>query len=100
MYAVIKSGGKQEKVSVGQSVRLELLEGLVGDSVELEPVLVAQDGSVKTGADVKGAVVKGEITGFIKGVKVRGFKYRQKTNMRRRFGHRQRYTVVKILEIG
>ena len=100
MYAVIRSGGKQEKVSVGQSVRLELLDGLVGDSVDLHPLLVVDEDSVLTGSSVSGASVKGEIVGFTKGPKIQGFKYRAKANMRRRFGHRQKYAIVKVLEIS
>ncbi|MDA8115959.1 MAG: 50S ribosomal protein L21 [Actinomycetota bacterium] len=99
MYAVIKSGGKQEKVSVGASVRLELLEGLVGDPVDLQPIMVVDEENVVVGTELGSAAVKGEIVGFEKGPKVRGFKYRAKTNMRRRWGHRQKYAVVKVLEI-
>lgn len=99
MYAVIRSGGKQEKVSVGQSVRLELLDGLVGDSVDFSPILVVDDDSVFSGSQLSGSTVKGEIVRLDKGSKVKGFKYRSKTNMRRRFGHRQQYAVVKVLEI-
>ena len=99
MYAVIKSGGKQEKVSVGASVRLELLEGLVGDPVDLQPIMVVDEENVVVGTELGSAAVKGEIVGFEKGPKVRGFKYRPKANMRRRWGHRQKYAVVKVLEI-
>ncbi len=99
MYAVIRSGGKQEKVSVGQSVRLELMDGLIGDPIDLSPILVVDDETVVSGMQAASAVVKGEIVGFQKGPKVKGFKYRSKTNMRRRFGHRQNYTLVKVLEI-
>ncbi|MDA8196039.1 MAG: 50S ribosomal protein L21 [Actinomycetota bacterium] len=98
MYAVIKSGGKQEKVAVGDSVRLELLDGLIGDSVEFDPILVVDEGSVVTNPS-ESAKVKGEIVGFAKGPKVDGFVYKNKSNNRRRFGHRQKYILVKVLEI-
>ena len=63
MYAVIKSGGKQEKVSVGASVRLELLEGLVGDAVDLRPIMVVDEDNVVVGKELGDAAVKGEIVG-------------------------------------
>ncbi len=100
MYAVISSGGKQEKVTVGQSVRLELLGGLVGDAVDLAPILVVDEATVLSGPGAAAASVKGEIVGFIKGPKIQGFKYRSKSNNRRRYGHRQKYALVKVLEIS
>ena len=99
MYAVIRSGGKQEKVSVGQSVRLELLDGLIGDTIDFAPLLVVDQDDVISGTSAATAIVKGEIIRMDKGPKIKGFKYRPKSNNRRRFGHRQRYAIVKVLEI-
>ncbi len=85
---------------MGQSVRLELLGGLVGDPVDLAPVLVVDEETVLSGQGAAAASVKGEIVGFSKGPKIQGFKYRSKSNNRRRYGHRQKYAVVKVLEIS
>ncbi|CAG4921589.1 unnamed protein product, partial [Acidithrix sp. C25] len=81
-------------------VRLELLDGLIGDSVEFNPILVVDEENVVSGAAAANSVVRGEIVGFAKGPKVVGFKYKNKSNNRRRFGHRQKYVMVKVLEIA
>jgi large subunit ribosomal protein L21 len=97
MYAVIASGGKQEKVAEGQRVELELLEGETGTSVSLTPVLVVDGDTVLATADeLQGATVTGTIVGTAKGPKINGFTYKRRTNQRRRYGHRQQYTVVEI----
>ena len=100
MYAVIASGGKQEKVTEGQRVSLELLDGDEGSDVSLTPVLVVDGETVLAGADaLKGASVTGKIVGAAKGPKINGFTYKSKANERRRYGHRQKYTVVEITSI-
>ncbi len=100
MYAVIASGGKQEKVSEGQQVALELLDGDEGSDVSLTPVLVVDGDEVLAGADaLKGASVTGRIVGTTKGPKINGFTYKRRTNQRRRYGHRQHYTLVEITSI-
>jgi large subunit ribosomal protein L21 len=100
MYAVIASGGKQERVSEGQQVELELLTGEVGSEVSLRPVLVVDGDDVLAGQTaLEGASVTGKIVGNIKGVKINGFTYKPKSNNRRRYGHRQKYTVVEIMSI-
>jgi large subunit ribosomal protein L21 len=100
MYAVIASGGKQEKVAEGQQVELELLDGEQGDTVELTPVLVVDGETVLATADeLKGASVTGTIVGTTKGPKINGFTYKRRTNQRRRYGHRQKYTLVEITSI-
>ena len=97
MYAVIASGGTQEKVAEGQRVELELLEGEAGTSVSLTPVLVVDGDTVLATADeLQGATVTGTIVGTSKGPKINGFTYKRRTNQRRRYGHRQHYTVVEI----
>jgi large subunit ribosomal protein L21 len=101
MYAVIASGGKQERVSEGQQVELELLAGEVGSEVSLRPVLVVDGDDVLAGRSaLEGASVTGKIVGNIKGVKINGFTYKPKSNNRRRYGHRQKYTVVEITSIN
>lgn len=100
MYAVIASGGKQEKVTEGQQVSLELLDGDEGSDVSLTPVLVVDGDDVLASSDaLKGASVTGRIVGTTKGPKVDGFTYKRRTNNRRRYGHRQNYTVVEITSI-
>jgi large subunit ribosomal protein L21 len=100
MYAVIASGGKQEKVAEGQQVRVELLDGDEGSDVSLTPVLVVDGDTVLATADeLAGATVTARIVGRTKGPKIDGFTYKRRTNNRRRFGHRQHYHVVEITSI-
>ena len=101
MYAVIASGGKQEKVTEGQQVALELLDGDEGSEVSLTPVLVVDGDTVLAGADaLSGASVTGKIVGMTKGPKINGFTYKRRTNQRRHWGHRQKYSVVEIISIS
>jgi large subunit ribosomal protein L21 len=101
MYAVIASGGKQEKVTEGQQVELELIDGEEGSEVSLTPVLLVDGDSVLAGSDaLSGVSVTGRIVGTTKGPKINGFTYKKKTNQRRRYGHRQNYTVVEITSIS
>jgi large subunit ribosomal protein L21 len=100
MYAVIASGGKQEKVAEGQQVELELLDGEQGSEISLTPVLVVDGTTVLATADeLSGASVTGKIVGTTKGPKINGFTYKRRTNQHRRYGHRQKYTVVEITSI-
>ena len=100
MYAVIASGGKQEKVAEGQQVALELLDGDEGSEVSLTPVLLVDGDDVLAGSDaLKGVKVTGKIVGTTKGPKINGFTYKRRTNQRRRYGHRQTYTLVEITSI-
>jgi large subunit ribosomal protein L21 len=101
MYAVIRSGGKQERVEEGQRVRLELV-GEVGAEVALVPVLVVDDGgSVRATADqLAGVTVTGRVVGEELGPKINAMTYKSKTNQRRRWGHRQRYSTVEIVSIA
>ncbi len=100
MYAVIASGGKQEKVTEGQQVELELLKGDEGSEVSLTPVMLVDGDDVIAGGDsLSGASVTGKIVGTAKGPKINGFTYKRRTNNRRRYGHRQNYTVVEITSI-
>ena len=100
MYAVIASGGKQEKVAEGQRVALELLDAEVGAEVNFTPVLVVDGQTVlATPAQLAGARVTGTILGTEKGPKIDGFTYKRRTNQRRRYGHRQKYHTVEITKI-
>jgi len=101
MYAVIASGGKQEKVAQGQRVQLELLHVEDGAEVSLTPILVVDGTTILSTPDqLKGASVKGRVLGTEKGVKIDGFTYKRRTNQRRRFGHRQKYSLVEITSIA
>jgi large subunit ribosomal protein L21 len=101
MYAVVRTGGKQVRVEPGQAVRVEKLEGAVGDAISFgEVLLVAGDDSVAVGRPlVDGAVVKGTITEQGRGPKIRIFKMRRRTGYRRKSGHRQAYTEVRVDKI-
>ena len=101
MYAIIKTGGKQYKVAEGDEVIVEKLEVAEEESVTFEEVLAIVDGeNVKIGQPVlKGAKVSGKVVKNGKGPKIRIFKFKHKTNYRRRAGHRQPFTKVKIEKI-
>jgi len=99
MYAVIKTGGKQERVAEGQRLDVELLRAEQGDEVGFDPILLVDDGTVVAGSDLAGARVSARVVGLSKGPKVRGFTYQSKTRARRRWGHRQRYTTIEITGI-
>ena len=100
MYAVIASGGKQERVAEGQTVQVELLGADEGSEVSLTPVLLVDGDTVlATSEDLKGASVKAKVIGTAKGPKIDGFTYKKRTNQRRRYGHRQKYSVIEITSI-
>lgn len=100
MYAVIHSGGKQARVEQGQTIDVELLDADEGDEVALRPVMVVDGEAVLSTADeLGGASVSARVIGEIKGPKIIGFTYKNKTRSRRRWGHRQRYTRLEITGI-
>ena len=101
MYAIVRSGGTQQKVSVGDVIEIDQVASAPGDSVTL-PVVLLVDGEQVT-ADAKtlsGASVTAEVIGGTKGPKITILKYKNKTGYRKRQGHRQRYTQVKITDIS
>ncbi|MEM7692887.1 MAG: 50S ribosomal protein L21 [Pseudomonadota bacterium] len=102
MFAVIKTGGKQYRVSAGDEVRIETVEGEAGAAVTFGDVLMIGDGeSVTVGAPmVTGASVAGEIVEQTRNKKIIIFKKRRRQNSRRKNGHRQPQTVVKITAIN
>ena len=100
MYAVIASGGKQERVAEGQRVRVELLDAEEGSEVDLATVLVVDGATVlATAGELEQASVKAKVVGTAKGRKINGFTYKNKSNQRRRYGHRQKYTVAEMTSI-
>ena len=101
MYAVIASGGKQTRVAEGQQVQVELLGVEDGETVQLRPVLLVDGETVlATPSELEGATVTGRVVGEVKGPKIDGFIYKRRTNQRRRYGHRQKYSVVEITSIA
>nr|WP_255603259.1 50S ribosomal protein L21 [Oscillochloris sp. ZM17-4] len=101
VYAIIRDRGMQYRVEKGQVVNIDLLDVEPGSQIELGEVLLIGDGdAVQVGAPlVSGAVVKAEVLGMKKGEKIIVFRYRNKKRYRRRTGHRQRYTEIKISDI-
>jgi large subunit ribosomal protein L21 len=100
MYAVIETGGKQYRVTPGESIDIETLDGEVGAEVEFGRVLAVVDGeSVKAGADAEYARVKGTIVAHGRGDKTLVFKFKRKKQYKRTIGHRQNYTRVAVNEI-
>jgi large subunit ribosomal protein L21 len=98
MFAVVRTGGKQYRVAPGDKIVVEKLAGNAGDKVTLGDVLLAGDGgSLK---DTKGLTVAAEIVAQAKGDKVTVFKKRRRHNYRRKKGHRQEHTILKIVAIG
>ena len=101
MYAVIATGGKQERVESGQRIEVELLGLDEGSEVTFAPVLVVDGADVlATPAQLEGFAVTGTVVGSSKGPKIDGFIYKKRTNQRRRYGHRQHYSTVEITGIG
>lgn len=102
MYAIVKTGGKQYQVSSGDQLMVEKLEGNIGDSVELEEVLLVADGeSVTVGKPVvEGAKVTATITEQGKHRKIKVFKRKRRKGYRLMKGHRQQYTALKVSDIS
>ena len=100
-FAIVQTGGKQYRVQEGDTIRVESLVGESGDNVELDDVLlVSRSGDVTLGTPtVTGAKVKADIVGNGRGKKVVVLKYKNKTRYRRRLGHRQAYTDLRITNI-
>lgn len=98
MYAVIKTGGKQYRVTVGQRLKIESLTHEVGQVIDFtEVLLVAEGEQVQVGhPQVLGAVVKASILEHGRGDKIRIVKFRRRKHSRKHMGHRQNYTAVKI----
>jgi large subunit ribosomal protein L21 len=98
MFAIVRTGGKQYRVAPGDKIVVEKLAGNAGDSVDLTDVLLAGEGSdLKSTA---GLIVAAEIVAQAKADKVTVFKKRRRHNYRRKAGHRQQHTILKIVSIG
>lgn len=101
MYAIIATGGKQYRVSEGDEIFVEKLDAQNDSPVSFDALLVGEGEDVKVGTPVvAGVKVEGVVVGQVKGEKIIVFKYKSKKNYRRKQGHRQPYTKVKITKIG
>ncbi|MGH9041274.1 MAG: 50S ribosomal protein L21 [Acidimicrobiia bacterium] len=107
MYAVVKTGGKQYRVTEGQRLDVERLPGARGvpedraEEVVFDPVLVVDGETVLSTPDqLAGAQVRARVVGESKGPKIDGFTYKNKTNQRKRWGHRQKYSTIEIVGIA
>ena len=101
MYAVIRTGGKQSRVAEGETLDVELLGRSVGDEVSFTPLLLVDGDTVVTAPpDLAGASVSARVLGEAKGTKIRGFTYKNKSNQRKHWGHRQRYSTIEITGIS
>ncbi len=101
MYAIVRCGGRQERASVDDVLTVDKLSGDVGSSVTLPTLLVVDGGKVISDpAELGGYQVTAEIVGAVSGPKINMIQYKNKTGYRRRLGHRQKYTQVRITGIG
>ncbi len=97
IYAILELGGKQYKVSPGDTIDVEKMDLAAGETVEVRPIcLVREDGTLAVGQDLEGAVATGKVLENGRGPKIRVFKYKSKANYRRRQGHRQAFTRLVI----
>ena len=101
MYAIVRCGGRQEKVALDEVVTVDKLSGEVGSSITL-PALLVVDGDriISDPAELTGYTVTAEVVGPAKGPKINMIHYRNKTGYKRRQGHRQQYTQVRITGIA
>lgn len=101
VYAIVRCGGRQERASVDDVLTVDKLAGEIGSTVTLPAVLIVDGGQVITdSAELGGYEVTAEILGPVSGPKINMIHYKNKTGYRRRQGHRQKYTQVKITGIG
>ncbi len=99
MYAIIATGGKQYKAEAGQTIKVEKIKANVGDVVDLQALMVVDGDKTIVGEAAKSVAVKAEVVAQDKEKKIVVFKYKSKKNVRKRQGHRQPYTALKIKEI-
>ena len=100
MYAIVKTGGKQYKVTEGLVFETELLNAEVNSDVELEVVLAADENNIYAGSDAKAVKVVAKVVEHGKGKKLNIFTYKAKKNVRKRQGHRQPYTKLQVSKIS
>ena len=100
MYAIVKTGGKQYRVEEGTTLLVERLAADEGATVDLVPLLVAGDGEPRLGAELDGVSVQAEVLGHLRGPKLRVFKFKPKRGYKRRTGHRQELTRIRVTSIA
>ncbi len=101
VYAIVRSGGQQRKVAVGDVIDIDQVATADGETLRLPAVLLVDDGTVTSDADTLARVqVTAEVVGATKGPKITILKFKNKTRYRKRQGHRQRYTRVKVTDIS
>lgn len=100
MYAIFENGSKQYKVSEGDEVKVEKLNAMPATTVQFPVILTADEKGIQVGADVKDVVVTCEVLAHGKERKIIVFKYKAKKNERKKQGHRQPYTRLKVKSIG
>ena len=102
MYAVVKTGGKQYRVTAGEKLKIEQIPAEVGSEIVLDQVLLVADGEAVTVGTplVNGAHIKAKVVSQGRGEKVLIFKMRRRKHYRKSQGHRQNYTEIEILGIG
>jgi large subunit ribosomal protein L21 len=101
VYAIVRSGAKQQKVAVGDVIEIDKVPAAPGDSLSLPAVLLVDGDTVTSDADaLAGVAVQAEVLGPTKGPKIHIMKFKNKTGYRKRQGHRQHYTQVKVTAIS
>ena len=100
MYAIVRNGGRQHKVAVGDVLEIDLTDDAPGASLNLQPLLVVDGSTVTSDAEaLSGVSVTAEVLGETKGPKIKILKFKNKTGYRKRQGHRQHYTQVRVTGI-
>ena len=101
VYAIVRAGGRQEKVSVGDVLTIDRVGGAQGSTLQLQTLLLVDGSTITSDASaLSGVKVTAEVVEETKGPKITILKYKNKTGYRKRQGHRQKYTRVKITSIG
>lgn len=100
MYAIFDNGGKQYKAVVGDLIKVEKLNAEVGDVVEFPVILTADETGIQVGPEVEGVKLTAKVVTQAKAKKIIVFKYKPKKNERKKQGHRQPYTLIRVTAIG
>lgn len=100
MYAIVVTGGKQYKVSKDDIISVEKVDLEAGEKINLEVLMISDEGKVITGAPISGASVEAEVLRSGRSKKMNIFKYKPKIHVRKHQGHRQAYSILKILSIN
>jgi large subunit ribosomal protein L21 len=101
VYAIVRAGGRQEKVSVDDVLNIDKVSAETGATITWQPILVVEDGNVVSDTDkLSGYTVTAEVLGETKGPKINILKYKNKTGYKKRQGHRQKHTQVRVTGIA